>query len=126
MSSVHSVVRPNVRSRRLRALVAFVVLAPMAWFASRAYVATARPETERLKAAAARALSAAEGIRLAQNRQWIEAVEALEPAVDSGEATSRVYGALGFCLGELGWVDDAAHAYEESIRREPSELYTYV
>jgi len=44
------------RSRRLRALVGFLFLTPAAWFASRAYVATARPKDPQLSSAAKKAL----------------------------------------------------------------------
>jgi tetratricopeptide (TPR) repeat protein len=99
---------------------------PAAWWASRAYLEGARPETTRLKAVASSLQRVTEGIGFAERRQWLEAVESLEHAAESGQAGAGVYRGLGFCLGQLGWIEDAASAYEESIRLEPAALDTYV
>src|SRR5262249_52081372 len=125
MSSIRTPLHTSRRWPRRRALATLLMMIS-AWVVSRVYLAATRHETERLKAAAASVRLASEGTRLAESRRWLEAVEALDAAIRAGETAPRVYRALAISLGELGWIDDAAAAYETEIRLEPADIDPYI
>ena len=68
----------------------------------------------------------ARGIETAEQGRWLEAVEMLDTAAQAGTDNAQLHRALGRCLGELGWVEDAIRQYEKAVRLEPTFFNTYI
>src|SRR5579872_3648558 len=121
---------PPSASGRVRLLLGLLVLTVIAWAISRPYIASVRQKPNR-KAAAPRDASPTDtlmtaGMDMAEHGRWLEAVEIFDTAAGAGVDNATLHRALGRCLGELGWIQDAIQEYEQAVRQEPSYFNTYI
>src|SRR5437867_6291322 len=116
-------------SGRLRLLLGLMAFFAVVWAVSRPYIAGLR--RKQMPQPASTVLSRgdallARGVEMAEHRRWLEAVEIIDSAAHYGVNNVALHRALGRCLGELGWVQDAIQEYERAVQQEPSYFNTYI
>jgi tetratricopeptide (TPR) repeat protein len=117
-------------SGRLRVLLGLLALTAIVWACSRPYLASLKQKAS-VKAAGSPNVSKTDalltaGMDMAQHRRWLEAVEIFDTAARSGADNATVHRALGRCLWELSWIQDAIQEYERAIQQEPTYFNTYI